>query len=130
EQFEATKSALTRIFENVDSLQRAFWVDETGLHAMFPGAKVNIDAEDFTLASPHLFSEYIHQTIPLPNVADIRRVTGNRVIREALSIGAVDGAVRLAEFAMLQLWKPIQLLRGAYTVRVIAEEQLRMAASG
>lgn len=38
--------------------------------------------------------------------------------------------VAATDHLLTDLWKPLQLIRGAWTTRVVGEEQLRMAASG
>ena len=61
-------------------------------------------------------------------IRDIRTATGR--LAPVLSHPWAKTGVSFADHAQSELWKPLQLIRGAWTVRVIGEEQIRLAASG
>lgn len=76
----------------------------------------------------------------LPLVTPFRRSTltvggktvkqGKDVIRNPEKIGAARLPIAAADWAMSEILKPLWLLRLAWPVRVIGEEQLRMATAG
>lgn len=126
---------LTRMYSDLADELRAFGFDALGRHEDVLGPfRINVDgsAQVLPKATPLLASEMIDDIIPLPpNVRDIRRLRPTidslqRVYDSGLWKGTVDGL----DAAMSSIWKPAQLLRGAYTVRVIGEEQVRMAGAG
>jgi hypothetical protein len=97
-------------------------------------APLRIDVEGTMIdvrPTPGLISELIDDVIHLPDARDIRRVTP--IVKQLQGVydsGLWKGSVDFADAVMTQIWKPLQLLRGAYTVRVVGEEQVRVAASG
>lgn len=125
---EATARRLTRAWSGYHEELSRYFVDEIGENAHVPG--VILDGAGQAIPSPHLYVEYLNSAIPLPDARDIRRATS--------SIGRLTGKadytarlpVATADFLMAQVWKPLILLRGAWTTRVIGEEQVRMAAAG
>lgn len=84
------------------------------------------------LPSPHLPTEFANNAIPLPGIRDLRAATS--VWAPILKFNGANDirklGVSVADELQGHIWKRAQLLRGAYTVRVIAEEQARMAAVG
>ncbi|HUR18901.1 MAG TPA: hypothetical protein VMZ51_08210 [Acidimicrobiales bacterium] len=78
------------------------------------------------LPSPHLSTEFINTAIPLPDARVIRKVTS--VVGRVRDNAGVDAGVAFADFIQQKTWKPLQLIRGAWTVRVIGNEQFRIAA--
>lgn len=116
---------LTRLFNRDVEKARTYFGDEIAENRKAVG--VNVGGTVIEAQSPFLFTEYLNSVIPLPDARELRRATSrlSRLVdnpffeRTAGAIDALQGA-----------WKKATLLRGAYTVRVIGEEQLRMAASG
>lgn len=110
-----------------------FDVDDLGRHVDVL-APVRVTSEGQVLDAkpmPGMISELVNDVIPLPDSRAIRRATpiiagAQRVYDSGLWKGSVD----LLDSVMSTVWKPLQLFRAAYTVRVIGEEQIRMAASG
>jgi len=121
---------------------------------------IDLGGEKVVMPTAQLISEYLGRAIPLPDAVQLRRafskvdkmhryVIGARrgvyrqvrgkeggfqgAVREATEeLDALDrGALEIAmDFYMTKVWKPLVLLRLAWPVRVIGEEQLRMAGAG
>ncbi|HUR52880.1 MAG TPA: hypothetical protein VMZ71_02030 [Gemmataceae bacterium] len=111
-----------------------YFVDEIGENV---GTKaVTIAGREFQVPTPHLYSEYINGVIPSPDARAIRRITSGtetmhgRLWSKAVNSKSWDVTTNVLDFLSQDVWKPFALLRGAWTVRVVGEEQVRMAASG
>lgn len=116
---------LTQMYNQTVESTRAYFVDEIAENRKAAG--VVIDGRPLEVQSPFLFTEYLDSAIPLPDARAVRRATSTlgRLVDNPFferTTGALD--------ALMGTWKRMTLLRGAYTVRVIGEEQIRMAASG
>jgi hypothetical protein len=124
------KTELTRMYDNYDVDLRRYAIDAVGENARVPGAI--IDGQGKALPTAHLFVEYVNGSVPMPDARELRRATSNyvRLIDNAKLRGAYDGSNAIADFVTQQAFKPLVLLRGAWTVRVVGEEQIRLAASG
>jgi hypothetical protein len=122
------RSQVTRMWADTHADARHYFVDATGNDIRTPG--ITAGGETTTIA-PHLYSELVNQYVPLPDFHNIRRLTSNKATRFILANAEGGQRVPLValNFVQDQLWKPAQLLRLAYPIRVISEEQLRMAAS-
>lgn len=86
------------------------------------------------VGGPHLPTEYIPRYVTLPDQRAIRRMTTKYKFLLARQSEEVIGKPRLP-IALLdnmtsQVLKPLWLLRLAWPIRVIGEEQLRMASAG
>lgn len=87
---------------------------------------------------PHLTMEYLERFIPLPDINRIKRVTSNPAYRWMLTdmTGPDIGKPRLpmaaAQSLVDDVWKPAMLLgrAPAWIMRVVGEEQLRLAFTG
>ena len=137
-------NSIGRMFDSHDA-NRAFWVDNAGRDMIFGGARVNIlvDGEMVAMPSAFLFSQFMEQAIPLMDSGAVRSLQrrkwwGDNALRGKLSgmFGADDfekigtnAAVRAADFATSKLWKPSVLLRLAWPIRVIGEEQFRLSGA-
>lgn len=122
---------LTRLFEEYNEDLRKYFVDQVGDNVRLPGAVV--DGEVKVLASPHLLGEYLNRAVPLPDARDIRRETSKimgLVGKVPFAESAFKTGTTLGDFVSGSVFKRLVLLRPAYTVRVIGEEQVRLAASG
>lgn len=75
-----------------------------------------------------LVSELV-QEIPLPNIRAISQEMTGGALNSKLFKSAYQAELAASQI-VLSAWVPLQLLRGAWTVRVIGEEQIRMAVSG
>lgn len=127
---------ITRIFRDTQDDQRRWFVDEMGDNV---SVWHDVAAGDDVIPGigPHLSVEHISRTIPLPNYKEIKALTSrypNLIKLAPDANGPLGVSARFPE-ALLSawqndIWKPFVLLRGAWPVRVIGEEQLRMAAAG
>ncbi|HUP68492.1 MAG TPA: hypothetical protein VM142_01630 [Acidimicrobiales bacterium] len=117
---------MTKLFVNQEATLTRYFVDEIGQNARVPGGV--IDGVGQPVASPHLFVEYINRTIPLPDVRDIRRATSR--IGRIMANPGIDIPSAMVDSFMSNAWRPLALLRGAWTVRVLFEEMGRQAAAG
>lgn len=119
----------------------AYWVDGMAQnpHQFNPIARMN-EATGTPTPSPHDFVEMLARDIILPDARDVRRAfSRTRRLSNKLRSGAPgfrplgpdEAAVLTRAFdAYMTTWKTFQLLRGAWTTRVIGEEQVRMGAAG
>jgi hypothetical protein len=122
---------LTKMYENYVEHATAYYTDDIGHNVPVLGAIIR--GQDYALPTPHLWSEYINRAIPLPDARAIRRATSKygRVLNHWQTENASRPVpVALLDFVFQDVWKPMQLIRGAWTVRVVGEEQIRMAAMG
>lgn len=127
----AAANKLTRMWQNASADITKYFTNDVGENVPVLGAVVN--GVDSALPTPHLFLEYINRAIPLPDARAIRRAT-SRYGRVLNHMGGANGRtpvpVAMLDFVFQDVWKPMQLLRGAWTVRVVGEEQIRMGAHG
>lgn len=123
---------LTRMFLDTYEQQRAYWVNSIGGNHVFPGVKIDAIADGRVVAAPdpHLISEYINSAIPLPDARKLRQVVTNPAVKFLLQNEPTKLTLGVLESFVQDIWKPMALLRGAYTVRVVGEEQVRMGAAG
>ncbi|HVF75486.1 MAG TPA: hypothetical protein VM938_10595 [Acidimicrobiales bacterium] len=121
-----TARRMTGIVRNYNDEMAKYFVDELANNVPIFG--VGIDGVSASLPSPHLAVEYLNRSLPLPDARAIRRMTSR--YGRLLNKPALDLPVAFLDFALQDVWKPMVLIRGAWTVRVIGEEQVRMAASG
>lgn len=122
---------LTRLFDEYNEDLRKYFVDQVGDNVKLPGTLVNGEVKQ--LASPHLLGEYLNRAVPLPDARDIRRETSkimDLVGKVPFAESAFKTGTTLGDFVSGSVFKRLVLLRPAYTVRVIGEEQVRLAASG
>lgn len=125
---EADRAArrMTRMFSDYRNELSKYFTDEVGNNVPVLGAVV--DGSDTVLPSPHLFNEYINRALPLPDARAIRQMTSS--YGRLLNRSGLTGVTPFLDVVMQDIWKPMVLLRGAWTVRVIGEEQVRMGAAG
>jgi len=76
----------------------------------------------------HLIAEHAPRYITLPDPREIRRYTSR--FSNVFTNPAVRVPTIVLEALQNEAWKPLQLMRMAWTARVIGEEQIRMAAAG
>ena len=86
------------------------------------------------LPRPQLLTELINRNIALPDPTELSKTisyigTLKNKLPEGFGAGT-DITGKLMDKYYTQFWKPFVLLRGAWTVRVISEEQLRLWARG
>lgn len=153
----ATKA--TESFGYLDDF-RKYATDEAGETMWFPGSRVHlalIGSEDDILGAAgaarqgnrvmptaSMASEFLAKEIPLPNMRALRKAQG-KTRRLLLTRNASGESLaeflrkdpfgenmlnRIADPFMQRFWKPLALLRLAWPVRVLGEEQFRMSAKG
>lgn len=130
-----TRQALTRLYGAFDDMDefRTFALTELGDPMRVPGGAVmRVGDEEIALPSPHLISEHVGQYMPMPDARELRRAT-SKVFQ---TLNKTRGARRTADALIVTgdlltgVFKVGALARLAYPLRVIGEEQARMAASG
>lgn len=116
---------LTKMWKNHSEYLTKYYVDDVGNNVPVLGATVA--GTEHVLPHPHTITELLNNPIPLPDARDIRRVTSHygRILK-----GPVDVATPVFDFISSDIWKPLVLLRPAWTLRVVGEEQIRMGAAG
>lgn len=117
---------LTTLFRNSTKSLTGWYKDDIGNNVWFPGAKVN--GENIVGASPHLIAEALNSKVYLPAARDIRQATSR--FGKILAHPTVDVPLTTMDWIQQSLWKPMVLLRGAWVVRVVGEESVRMAGAG
>lgn len=126
-----TADGLTRMYQSYMESASAYFTDEIGHNVPVLGSIIR--GQDYVLPTPHLYSEYINRAIPLPDARAIRRATskyGRMLNHVALEDARRPIPTALLDFVFQDAWKPLQLIRGAWTIRVVGEEQVRMAMAG
>ncbi len=114
-----------RMYADATGEARKFNTDALGNN--IPGLQV-ADADGELIGAPgaQLMSE-LAQHVPLGDARDIRRATSKL---EPFLNSPIRYPVSWAHFVQDRVWKPLVLARIAWPVRVISEEQIRMAAAG
>ena len=137
----------SRIFEDYLPELRAYFIDAvTGNNVANPGAKLSqtiVDNKAFVNPDPHLLTEFINRTIPLPDPGQLAKAMNSMsLIRAKASEAGIDmfsklpANIRQGTLSKIidsyysDFWKPFVLLRGAWLLRVVGEEQLRMYTKG
>lgn len=122
---------MTTLFADGRNNTRSYFVDAIGEDRNVLGVMVN--GQLSPTPSPHLMSEMIGRHMPMPDARSIRRAFSDPATKW-LTTNADTNGLRLpwATLTALQdrIWKPGALLRGAWPVRVLGEEQARIAAAG
>jgi len=150
---EVLAKAIRDNFNTHDSI-RKYFVDDAGRAAFHPLSRYQhlIDGVWRVLPTPQLVDEYLQRAIPLPDARQMRKALSP--VRRMLDYSEYDGALKTfwlkshlrgedqilelnenaiqrgLDIYMQKFWKPMTLLRVAWPVRVIGEEQLRIAAVG
>lgn len=118
--------------ENVND-SRIFFMEETGKHADLAPITITAGGKATDIGpTVHLLSERLASSIPLPDIGEIKRATGflNQVWDGELG-KLTRGSATFMNWTLGTTWKAMQLVtRFAYPIRVISEEQARLAAVG
>ena len=140
------QTSITDVFKSVDEMRQYFnRIYDDPLY--WAGSEV--DHLGKPIQTAHLMTEYLQRSLPLPDPRQLRRIVSathpeGRFTQRVLNLGfnldskvfgstALDrGAIITAatDVAIQKVWKPAVLLRLAWTLRVVGEEQLRTAAHG
>ncbi len=115
---------VTRIFRSGKDQMSTYW---SARHAA--GAKIDYvlsGNKRVTITGPHLDSEYLNSVVYLPDARELLDV-----ISSVNKFGKVtENAKELTDFLTNTVWKRIVLVRPAYIMRNIAEEQIRVLGTG
>lgn len=113
----------TTAFQSSNELMSNYWATR---HAAGAELKyITLNGEQVVLQGPHLGSELLNSTIYLPPTGEILRLTSK------LSKSKILGkSTEYADIAINDFWKKLQLVRPAYIIRNIAEEQIRVFGTG
>lgn len=129
---ERVAQRATRIFHEDDVADSAYFIDSIGNDVRVPGAVVNGDG--LPIPHPHLISEFLENTVPLPDARTIRRLTSpyrRLLARVDPETGALLPRVPLmVADTMGQTWRTLTVARPALTLRIFAESQARMGGVG
>ncbi len=118
----ALKKATTAFQDSIEQMS-SYWASRH-----IAGAEleyITLNGEQVVLPGPHLSSELLNSTIYLPPTRDILALT-SKVSRFKTTSAVTKGADK----AINDFWKNLQLVRPAYIIRNIAEEQLRVFGTG
>lgn len=132
----------TRLVQDRLADARTYDIDENGIAAHFPF--VQVDGKGVPIPDPALVTEMRNSAFELPDARTAKRIVsglgeflnydpgdltalGRMDTSEAFK--AMESSIDVMDKAM-GVWKQLVLMRPAWGLRVIAEEQLRMAASG
>lgn len=113
----------TTAFKSSNEEMASYWANRhaTGAHVKF----MTKDGKSVVLPGPHLDSEMLNSTIYLPPVSELLKMTSRVAKYENFSKGR-----DVADKVIGDWWKKMVLVRPAYIIRNIAEEQIRVAAVG
>lgn len=147
---------VTTMFDEQLEDYRKYWIDAVtgenvmGTHNFVPTI---VEGKPSAAPGPQLLTEFINRTIPLPDARGLTKAYNSMGMIRALApdlfkvneLGEPIGKLakrgfdkrslkgverKIADVYMSEIWKPLVLLRGAWTIRVVGEEQLRMYARG
>ena len=113
----------TTAFESSAEQMSSYWAKQHIAGAELKYMQLN--GESIILPGPHMSSELLNSTIYFPPVTELLRLTNKLAKYKTLAKGE-----EIADAAIGNFWKKIQLVRPAYIIRNIAEEQIRVAATG
>lgn len=129
----AIRQGLVRLHENTH--EAVHLTQRAALTNQGPStAPLMVGGETVDVLDPVLMSELAPEFLSLPDARAIRRAVSDLpgIFKKGLYKPDFNLRVGAAAVEHLQneFWKPLQLMRAAWTVRVVGEEQLRMAAAG
>jgi hypothetical protein len=122
---------LTRVFKNGNSEMGLYWASR---HAA--GAKIDYirsGNKRVTITGPHLDSEYLNSVVYLPDARELlNTIASVNKVTKALSLNykGPEALKQSLDYATNTVWKRIVLVRPAYIMRNIAEEQIRVLGTG
>ena len=129
--------SLTSIWDSFEKA-RAYNIDPaTGLERALPEFAV-IGGTNMPAPTPQILEQFMGRYVALPDrqiLREIRTATG-AIATPLQKIGAAELASKAqwlehrAADVILKAWKPLQILRPAYVLRVVGDEQARMASAG
>ena len=124
-----TRSRMVAGWRDSMSKARANFIDEALTHAA-NNDEVKIAEDIVGTGDPFLWAEMSDHVIMLPDFRQWRRLTDGMPKLGWDDEGKLRWPAAAIESWQNEVWKPFMLLRLAWPVRVIGEEQLRMGARG
>jgi hypothetical protein len=126
---KSIRTQIAKDFHEGVQQQREWFLDEA-LDHIASGDELAIAGDVVGTGDPFLWVEHASHVIPLPDHRAFRRLSSEYPNWAWTAEGKLKPPARLVQHWQEDIWKPFTLLRGAWPVRVVGEEQLRMAARG
>jgi hypothetical protein len=123
-------NSLTKLYKKTTDSFNSYNLDDAGKEKGIEG--LTIDGNGVSIPQPLLFSQLSSEAIPglsRKQLVDIRRQTSAPGLSNILTSSKYSKVVDAAR-VLGNTWRDLTLIRGAYTLRVVGEEQLRLAANG
>lgn len=120
-------NSLVQLYRKTNKGFSSYNIDDAGKEVGVEGLTINKNG--VAIPQPLLFSQLQNEMLPglsRDQLISIRRETA--AFRRVLTSDPYQGGAKVAR-KVQSTWRDFQLLRGAYTLRVVGEEQLRMAAN-
>jgi len=126
------RDILTNLF-NPNNEERAYWIKAaSGETADTVLALYNPFTKE-ALPTPHSVAELLGRGVPVPDARALRAMTTRgptaAALRTVMDLPASEFSRDALELLFVDVFKAAQLLRGAYTIRVMSEELVRVAAT-
>lgn len=125
---EGELKKLTRVFEKERSKMSSYWARE---HAS--GANIDYvfsNGKKITISGPHIESELLNSMIYFPPAGEIMAEIAKTGKLNKISKGYYGKAFNAADTFTNNFWKKVILVRPAYILRNVAEEQIRVMGTG
>lgn len=113
----------TTAFESSNEQMSSYWATRhiNGAELKY----VDLKGNKVVLPGPHLDSELLNSTVYLPSPAEYMRL-----VSKLSKLPAGGKGIDIADVLIGNWWKKMQLVRPAFVIRNIAEEQLRVFGTG
>lgn len=127
---------------DIDTELRNYFKSQAGNEIFTPVSRtkvINGGEDTIVLPTAQLESQFLQGNVPLPDGREVRKLimdtslASHKATKFLTSESAqfIRGMTRtMMDFGVSKIWKPLQLMRVAWTLRVIGDEQARMAADG
>lgn len=117
----------TRVYHRAEEAGHEYWQERIASGGW--AGYLMSDGEHIKLGNAHLEAEFAQGGTILPDPRHVMETMG-RVTGVVTQSGGAQAAYELVTRVTTDWWRTAMLLRGAYIVRNIAEEQIRMFLSG
>lgn len=125
---EGELKKLTRVFEKERSKMSSYWAKQ---HAS--GANIDYvfsNGKKITISGPHVESELLNSMIYFPPADEIMREIAKTSKLNKATKGQYGKVFNAADTFTSNFWKKVILVRPAYILRNVAEEQIRVMGTG
>lgn len=124
-----TVRELTQVIGNRHAESARYWIEALTGNNM--PIQIRVGNEIIDLDGPLMMMDRLRSNVVLPDARDLRAlINGAEMISSVKSSGLVRGLGEFGDAFISGAWKPLVLLRPAWTVRVIGEEMFRIAVGG